>query len=75
MYFKLCRFQFYDYDVIFCSGAEADILLQPGDLVIFGAHQLEVRATPGHTNGCVTYVSHKEKLAFTGIKNEADFLT
>jgi sulfur dioxygenase len=34
--------------------------------VSFGVHELEVRPTPGHTNGCVTFVSHKERLAFTG---------
>lgn len=26
----------------------------------------QVRATPGHTNGCVTYVNQEEGLAFTG---------
>lgn len=48
------------------SGAKADILLHEGEKVKFGNHELEVRSTPGHTNGCVTYVSHKEKMAFTG---------
>ena len=27
---------------------------------------LEVRHTPGHTNGCVTYVEHELGMAFTG---------
>lgn len=48
------------------SGAKADVFIDDGDKIKFGSHELEVRATPGHTNGCVTYVSHKEKLAFCG---------
>src|SRR6478752_8835659 len=39
------------------SGASgADRLLNDGDQLAFGRRSLEVRATPGHTNGCVTYV-------------------
>ncbi|KAK2568353.1 Persulfide dioxygenase ETHE1-like protein [Acropora cervicornis] len=30
------------------------------------ADALEVRSTPGHTNGCVTFVDHASRLAFTG---------
>jgi sulfur dioxygenase len=49
------------------SGAEgADRLLADGDRVAFGRRSLEVRATPGHTNGCVTYVLDDESMAFTG---------
>ncbi|KAG8229901.1 hypothetical protein J437_LFUL009765 [Ladona fulva] len=48
------------------SGAQADIHLEPGDDVKFGSHQMEVRPTPGHTNGCVTYVIHEQGIAFTG---------
>ena len=33
------------------SGAKADIFLEPGDKLKFGRHVLEVRGTPGHTNG------------------------
>jgi len=33
------------------SGAQADIYVEEGQNVGFGRHQLEVRATPGHTNG------------------------
>ena len=37
------------------SGAEgADRYLSHGDKVEFGARYLTVRATPGHTNGCIT---------------------
>merc|ERR1712141_747679 len=28
--------------------------------------ELEVRSTPGHTNGCITYVCHTQGCAFTG---------
>ena len=48
------------------AGAKADIYLTSGDHVKFGSHQIEVRATPGHTGGCVTYVSHEQGCAFTG---------
>ena len=44
----------------------ADRALKHGDLVTFGAHTLEVRATPGHTNGCVAFVNHAEGMVFTG---------
>jgi len=49
------------------SGASgADRHLEDGDRVTFGRRSLEVRATPGHTNGCVTYVLDDESMAFTG---------
>jgi sulfur dioxygenase len=49
------------------SGAEgADRYLAQGDRIEFGARQLHVRATPGHTNGCLTYVLDDESMAFTG---------
>ena len=38
------------------SGAKADQHIQHGDVIKFGRHKLEVRSTPGHTDGCVTYV-------------------
>jgi sulfur dioxygenase len=44
----------------------ADRLVKQGDRIVFGQHELEVRETPGHTDGCLTYVSHTQKLAFTG---------
>lgn len=37
-----------------------------GDRVAFGKRALEVRATPGHTHGCVTYVLDDHGMAFTG---------
>lgn len=44
----------------------ADGELSHGDEVVFGACRLEVRATPGHTDHCVTFVSQRDKVAFTG---------
>ncbi len=44
----------------------ADLLVGDGDSIRFGAHSLEVRETPGHTSGCVTYVDHEGGAAFTG---------
>ncbi|PAV80917.1 hypothetical protein WR25_06909 isoform B [Diploscapter pachys] len=48
------------------SGGKADKLVKDGEIIKFGEEELEIRSTPGHTNGCVTYVSHKHKMAFTG---------
>ncbi|XP_012536910.1 persulfide dioxygenase ETHE1, mitochondrial isoform X1 [Monomorium pharaonis] len=48
------------------SGAKADVLLEPYDQVQFGRHQLRVLPTPGHTEGCVTYVCDEQAIAFTG---------
>jgi sulfur dioxygenase len=49
------------------SGAHgADDDLDHGDVVRFGGLALEVRSTPGHTNGCVTYVLGDRSMAFTG---------
>ena len=40
--------------------------LEHGERVGFGSRELEVRATPGHTDGCLTYVLDDASLAFTG---------
>ncbi|KAJ6423602.1 hypothetical protein OIU84_024552 [Salix udensis] len=54
------------------SGSKADLLVEPGDKVSFGDLFLEVRATPGHTLGCITYVTGdgpdqpQPRMAFTG---------
>jgi glyoxylase-like metal-dependent hydrolase (beta-lactamase superfamily II)/rhodanese-related sulfurtransferase len=49
------------------SGAVgADRLLAHGDRIEFGERHLQVRATPGHTSGCLTYVMDDESMAFTG---------
>jgi glyoxylase-like metal-dependent hydrolase (beta-lactamase superfamily II)/rhodanese-related sulfurtransferase len=46
----------------------ADMALEHGDSLRFGEQELEARATPGHTSGCMTYVvEHQgQTLAFTG---------
>lgn len=49
------------------SGATgADLLLQHGDRISAGSVGLTVRATPGHTDGCLTFVSDDLSMAFTG---------
>ncbi|KAK3011386.1 hypothetical protein RJ639_012456 [Escallonia herrerae] len=54
------------------SNAKADLLIEPGDKIQFGDLFLEVRATPGHTLGCITYVTGdgpnqpQPRMAFTG---------
>jgi glyoxylase-like metal-dependent hydrolase (beta-lactamase superfamily II)/rhodanese-related sulfurtransferase len=40
--------------------------LRHGDLVAFGSRHLEVRSTPGHTDGCLTFVLDDQTMAFTG---------
>ncbi len=49
------------------SGAEGSTRgLQHGDRVAFGSRHLEARATPGHTDGCMSYVLDDRSMAFTG---------
>ncbi|MEO8807798.1 MAG: rhodanese-like domain-containing protein [Burkholderiaceae bacterium] len=48
------------------DAANADRLLEHGDSVAFGGRHLDVRATPGHTSGCLTYVLDDHGMAFTG---------
>ncbi|KAG1330487.1 hypothetical protein COCNU_02G004550 [Cocos nucifera] len=54
------------------SNSKADLLIDAGDKICFGSLFLEVRATPGHTLGCVTYVTGDgpgqphPRMAFTG---------
>ena len=53
--------------VAHASGAEgADRWLESGDSIAFGERHLEVRPTPGHTRGCLTYVLDDHSMAFTG---------
>ena len=44
----------------------ADRYLAHGDRIDFGSRHLEVRGTPGHTGGCLTYVLDDRSMAFTG---------
>ena len=49
------------------SGVDgADRLLRHDDRVPFGSRHLQVRATPGHTHSCLTYVLDDASLALTG---------
>ncbi len=44
----------------------ADISVGDGDRIAFGEHALDVLETPGHTNGCLSYVASGLSMAFTG---------
>jgi glyoxylase-like metal-dependent hydrolase (beta-lactamase superfamily II)/rhodanese-related sulfurtransferase len=46
--------------------ANADLPVDHGDRIAFGGRHLEVRATPGHTDGCMTLVLDDRSMAFTG---------
>jgi sulfur dioxygenase len=43
-----------------------DVPLAHGDVIRAGAVALEVRATPGHTAGCLSFVTADRKFVFTG---------
>lgn len=45
---------------------DVDVPVDDGDVLAFGNCSVEVRATPGHTNGCVTFVTGERDKAFTG---------
>ena len=48
------------------SGAVADIKLKDGDKIVFGKRYLTALSTPGHTNGCMSFVLDDESMVFTG---------
>ena|ERR1051326_7565070 len=49
------------------SGAQgADRYLEPHERIAFGRRALEALATPGHTAGCLTYLTDDRTMAFTG---------
>lgn len=49
------------------GGAQgADRYVAEGDTVAFGTRHLTVRATPGHTSGCISLVLDDATMAFTG---------
>jgi sulfur dioxygenase len=48
------------------GAAHVDVPLEPRAELRFGAEQLEVRATPGHTDGCVSFVTADQTAVFTG---------
>jgi glyoxylase-like metal-dependent hydrolase (beta-lactamase superfamily II)/rhodanese-related sulfurtransferase len=48
------------------NAEHVDLPLGDGDAVRFGAEALCVRATPGHTNGCLSLVTSDHSKVFTG---------
>lgn len=46
--------------------AKADLHVAPGDRINFGSRFLEVRPTPGHTVGCVSYLADDRSFVLTG---------
>jgi len=44
----------------------AELQLVGGDTIRFGDHELEVRATPGHTSSCLSYYLAEAGIIFTG---------
>ena len=46
----------------------ADVGVKHGDRIAFGSYEAEVRSTPGHTDGCITFVvkDASQTMAFTG---------
>ncbi|XP_061508464.1 persulfide dioxygenase ETHE1, mitochondrial [Anopheles gambiae] len=48
------------------SGAKADKHLVDNETVQFGRHELRAMSTPGHTNGCMTFLVEEQGIAFTG---------
>ena len=51
------------------AAARADNVTLPlahGDRIRFGGRHLEVRSTPGHTDGCISFVLDDQSMAFTG---------
>ena len=55
--------------IALAAAARAENVSQPlqhGDRLSFGGRQLEVRSTPGHTDGCVSFVLDDQLMAFSG---------
>jgi glyoxylase-like metal-dependent hydrolase (beta-lactamase superfamily II)/rhodanese-related sulfurtransferase len=48
------------------GAANVDVPLTHGDRIRFGSHVLEVRSTPGHTEGCLSFVTEDRVMVFTG---------
>lgn len=42
------------------SGAQADKRLNDGDVISFGRHEIKAVSTPGHTNGCMTFINYEQ---------------
>ena len=48
------------------SKAQADVKINSGDRILFGSRYIQARATPGHTEGCLSYVADDESFVLTG---------
>lgn len=48
------------------SGAKADKHIADGDVIRFGRHEIKAAATPGHTNGCMSYINFEQVMRKTG---------
>ena len=48
------------------AGAEANVKLEDGQRIYMGERFIEARATPGHTDGCMSFVSDDFSTVFTG---------
>jgi glyoxylase-like metal-dependent hydrolase (beta-lactamase superfamily II) len=48
------------------GAGNVDRPLSDGDVVRFGSATLEIRATPGHTAGCLSLVTADQRMVFTG---------
>jgi sulfur dioxygenase len=42
------------------SASKADRFLSNDDVIEFGRHHLKAVSTPGHTNGCMTFIVHEQ---------------
>lgn len=42
------------------SGAKADKHIDDGDVIKFGRHEIKAVSTPGHTNGCMSYINFEQ---------------
>lgn len=51
------------------SGAIADKHLNDSDILTFGRHEITAVSTPGHTNGCMSFINY-EQVNFPVIDSE-----
>ena len=48
------------------GAANVDLPLADGAVIRFGAEELQARGTPGHTAGCLSFVTADHRMVFTG---------
>ena len=48
------------------AASNVDLALSEGDIIHFGDEHIEVLETPGHTDGCLSFVSADKSRVFTG---------